>query len=114
AGEVEHVDAAEPPIRRLADQSLERRRAVGVSRLAQEGEQGVGFAHGRTLRAWSNATLKHGVEDMAVQAVVRLGRLVPTRRAGAAYPICQQCCQCRRQEIASEGGSPPRGGMWLQ
>jgi hypothetical protein len=34
AGEVEHVDAVEPPIRRLADQSLERRRAVCVSRLA--------------------------------------------------------------------------------
>jgi len=33
AGEVEHVDAIEPPIRRLADQSLERRRAVRVSRL---------------------------------------------------------------------------------
>src|SRR5215471_12594330 len=49
AGEVEHVDAVEPPIRRLADQSLEGRRAVGVSRLAQDGEQRLGFAHGRTI-----------------------------------------------------------------
>src|SRR5262245_19460619 len=48
-GEVEHVDAVEPPIRRLADQSLEGRRAVGVSRLAQDGEQRLGFAHGRTI-----------------------------------------------------------------
>src|SRR5262249_57452961 len=107
-------DGGERAMGGVADESLEGRREVGGSRLAQEGEQGVGFAHGRTLRAWSNATLKHGVEDMAVQAVVRLGRLVPTRRAGAAYPICQQCCQCRRQEIASEGGSPARGVMCLQ
>src|SRR5262245_44840888 len=96
AREVEHVDAGESPIRRLADQSLERRRAVGVSRLAQDGEQGMGFAHGRTLRSWSSATPKHGVEDMAVQAGVRLDRFGSTPQAGRAYPICQQCCQCLR------------------
>jgi hypothetical protein len=38
AGEVEHVDAVEPPIRRLANQSLERRCAVRISGLAQHVE----------------------------------------------------------------------------
>src|SRR5262249_57964419 len=63
------------------------------------------FAHGgRTLRSWwsnaslmvERASLKHGVEEMAVQAVGKLGPLVATQPGGPAYPNCQPCCQWLR------------------
>src|SRR5262249_19897747 len=71
AGEGGHRGAGGAPRRRRARPPLARRRAVGVSRLAQEGEERMGFAHGsnaslmgRTLRSWverfahgSNASL---------------------------------------------------------
>jgi hypothetical protein len=45
-GEIEGVDIVQGMVGRLADHALDDRDGVGVRRLAQCGEQGVGFAHG--------------------------------------------------------------------
>ena len=50
AREVEHIDAAEFAIGRVAHQLLDRRGSVGIGRLPQQREQIASFAHLRILR----------------------------------------------------------------
>ena len=74
--EVERVHAGEMEIVALDDEPLDRRRGVGIRRLAERGEQGLGFGHKSRVRLDFPAAPPRALAGIAGEMFVDGARLL--------------------------------------